>query len=118
MNFRRWILVLMVLAVTCSLPVLAVTTYLGGSPDISAAIAGTNEFTAGSDTTVNVVIQNSGVNLVKYVTKGTVERDDNPTTAKMLTVGLAAGDAPIIVKSDPQNVGDLLTQGMITVPIR
>ncbi|MDD1705096.1 MAG: S-layer protein [Methanoregula sp.] len=118
MNFPRWILVLTVLAVTCSLPVMGITTYLGGSPQISAVIAGTNEFTAGSDATINVLLHNSGVNLVKYVTKGTVERDDDPTTAKMLTVGLAAGKAPILVRSDPQNVGDLYTQGMITAPIQ
>jgi len=117
MEFRRSILILMVLAVACILPVAGITTYLGGSPQMSAAIAGTNEFIAGDDTTINVVVQNSGVNTVKYVTKGTIARDDNPTTAKMVTVSMSAGNAPIVVKSDPQTVGDIPTQGMMTVPI-
>ena len=34
-------------------------------------------------------------------------RDDQPNTAKFLTATLNAGDAPIVIKSDPQMLGDL-----------
>lgn len=132
MKFRRLILILMVLAVACILPVAGVTTYLGGSPQMSAAIAGTNEFIAGDDTTINVIVQNSGTSTSKSVDyacvyggsanvcnyTGSIQRDDIPTTAKMVTVGLSAGNAPIVVKSDPQMLNaDVPTQGIITVPI-
>ncbi len=66
---------------------------------------------------IKVIVWNSGVNDLKFVTKGTIERDDLPTTAKMVTVELSAGDAPVIVKNDPQSVGDIKSQGMVTVAI-
>jgi hypothetical protein len=99
------------------MPVMGVTTYLGGSPHMSAAISGVNEFTPGQDATIKVIVQNSGVDSLKFVLIGNIERDDLPTTAKMVTVGLSAGNAPVIVKNDPQSVGDIKSQGMVTVSI-
>jgi hypothetical protein len=99
------------------MPVMSVTTYLGGSPHMSAAISGVNEFTPGQDATIKVIVQNSGVDSLKFVLIGNIERDDLPTTAKMVTVGLSAGNAPVIVKNDPQSVGDIKSQGMVTVSI-
>jgi hypothetical protein len=99
------------------MPVMGVTTYLGGSPQMSAAISGVNEFTPGQDATIKVIVQNRGVDSLKFVMIGNIERDDLPTTAKMVTVGLSAGNAPVIVKNDPQSVGDIKSQGMVTVSI-
>jgi hypothetical protein len=96
---------------------MAVDTYLGSGPQMSAAISGVNEFTAGQDVTINVLIQNSGLNNVKFITLGTIARDDFPTTAKMVTVGLDPGSAPLRIKSDPQNVGDIKSQGLVKVPV-
>ena len=96
---------------------MAVTTYRGGGPELSAAVSGANEFAPGQDATITVVVQNSGVNNVKDVLDGTIDREDNPTTAKMVKVGLAAGNAPVIIKSDPQDVGDIASQGKVTVRI-
>jgi hypothetical protein len=62
-------------------------------------------------------VQNSGVESMQFVLKGTIAGDDLPTTAKGVTVGLSAGDAPVIVKSDPQVVGDIKSQGIVTVAI-
>jgi hypothetical protein len=107
----------LVMVLWCIIPVMGVTTYLGGSPQMSAAISGTNEFTPGQDATITVIVWNSGVNTLKFVTKGTIERDDLATTAKMVTVGLIAGDAPIVVKNDPQLIGDIKSQGTATVAI-
>jgi hypothetical protein len=118
MNYRRITIIFLLFVLCCSMPVMGVTTYLGGTPQISAAIAGTNEFSPGQDTVISVIVQNRGLNVDKFVLVGTIDRDDAPTTAKMLTAGLAAGTAPVIVKSDPQNIGDLVSQAKATVNIR
>jgi hypothetical protein len=110
MKYYKIIIIFLALGLWCTIPVMGVTTYLGGSPQMSAALSGTNEFTAGEDATIQVIVWNSGVNTLKFVTKGTIERDDLPTTAKMVTVGLSAGNAPVIVKSEPQVIGDIKSQ--------
>jgi hypothetical protein len=117
MEYRSFILLILVLFLGCSMPVLAVDTYLGSGPQMSAALSGVNEFTAGQDITLNILVRNSGLNTVKFVTTGTIERDDLMTTAKMVTVGLDPGSAPVIIKSDPQNVGDIKSQGLVKVPV-
>jgi len=117
MEYRGCIIFILVLFLGCSMPVLAVDTYLGATPHLSAEISGVNEFTPGEDVTIKVIVQNRGVNDLKFLTKGTIARDDLPTTAKMVTVGLAPGNAPIIIKSDSQNIGDIKTQGLYTVSI-
>ena len=117
MKSFKMIIVFLVLGFCCPLPVMGVTTYLGGSPRMSAALSGTNEFTPGQDASIQVIVWNNGVNDLKFVTKGTIERDDLPTTAKMVTVELSAGNAPVIVKNDPQGVGDIKSQGQVTVAI-
>lgn len=117
MNFTLRVILCLALGLWCILPVLGVTTYLDGSPRISAAISGTNEFTPGQDAVIKLVVWNSGVNNLKFVTKGTIERDDLPTTAKMVTIGLSPGNAPLIIKNDPQVIGDIKSPGMANVSI-
>jgi hypothetical protein len=95
-------------------PASADTKYMAGSPELSAAIAGTNELTPGKEVQLAVTIQNSGVNQYKFVSSSIVDRDDLPNTAKFLTVTLSPGDSPIIVKSDPQRVGDLKASNKAT----
>jgi len=86
---------------------MAGSKYMAGSPELSAYISGTNEFRPGDDVKLTIVIENTGLNEFKFVQSGIVDRDDQPNTAKFLTVTLEAGDAPILVKSDPQMLGDL-----------
>jgi hypothetical protein len=117
MKYPNVILIFLVLSLISTLPVMGVDTYQGSSPKMSATISGVNQFTPGQDVTINVLVRNSGVNDVKFVTTGTIDRDDLPTTAKMVTVGLGSGTAPVIVRSDPQNVGEIKSQGLVTVPI-
>ncbi len=105
------------IAVAClilSAPASAGTKYMAGSPDLSASISGTNEFSAGSTVPLQIRIQNTGYNEYKFIGSSIVSRDDLPDTAKFLTVSLAAGDSPIIVKSDPQMVGDLAASATAT----
>ncbi|MCX6684577.1 MAG: NEW3 domain-containing protein [Methanoregula sp.] len=105
------------LAIVCAVifitPAQAGTKYMAGSPELSAYISGTNEVSPGDTVQLKVVIENKGVNEFKFVQSGIVERDDLPNTAKFLTVSLAAGDAPVTIKSDPQMLGDV--QGSSTV---
>lgn len=95
-------------------PVSAGVQYMAGSPELSAYISGTNELTPGTEVQFPVVIQNSGINQFKFVKSGIVDSDDQPNTAKFLTVTLGAGNSPLIVKSDPQMLGDLAVSGTAT----
>jgi hypothetical protein len=117
MKYPKAILIIIILSLICIMPVMGVDTYLGSVPRISAAISGVNEFIPGQDVTINIIVRNSGVIDLKQLTIGTIDRDDLPTTAKMVTVGLGSGSAPIVIKSDPKNVGDIKSQGLVTVPI-
>ena len=81
--------------------------YLYGSPELSATIAGTNEFAPGADTSLTVIISNSGLNTHKIVGSDIVNRDDLPNTAKLATAALKSENTPFTVKTDPQFVSDI-----------
>lgn len=108
------LIVLITLAVFCSTPAAAVVTYLGGSPEMTAYVTGVNEFSPGQDATITVVIQNSGTNQMKFLGDGTIPSDAIPTTAKQVKAGLAAGTAPIVIKTDTQSLGDIASPGQVT----
>lgn len=95
-------------------PVSAGTQYMAGSPELSAYISGNNELSPGTEVQLPVVIQNTGINQFKFVKSIIVDRDDLPNTAKFLTVSLGAGSSPLIMKSDPQMLGDLAVSGTAT----
>ena len=104
----RWLFPLIAVLALLAAPVMAGEKELFGSPKLSAAISGTNEFTPGEDVTVTVKVQNTGVTDVTIVQSSIVTAQDKPNTAKLLVVGLSPGTAPVTVKTDPQMVGDLL----------
>jgi len=110
--------ILFIAGITCALiaicPASAGTQYMAGSPELSAYISGNNELSPGTEVQLPVVVQNSGVNQFKFVKSTIVDSDDLPNTAKFLTVGLGAGSSPLIVKSDPQMLGDLAVSGTAT----
>ena len=97
----------LILCICLIAPAMAGTRYMAGSPDLSAYISGTNEFSPGTEVQLPVTIENTGVNEFKFVQSGIVDRDDLPNTAKFLTATLAPGTAPVIIKSDPRMLGDL-----------
>ncbi|MCK9592134.1 MAG: NEW3 domain-containing protein [Methanoregula sp.] len=102
-------LVIVACAVISISPVQAATgtKYMAGSPELSAYISGSNEVSPGETVQLKVIIENKGVNEFKFVQSGIVERDDLPNTAKFLTVTITHGDVPVVIKSDPQMLGDL-----------
>jgi hypothetical protein len=87
-------------------PVLAGTEYFG-SPNLSAHVVGSNEFSPGKEVQLTIIIENNGLNEVEFIQSGIVTRDDLPNTAKFVTAALNAGDAPLVIKSDPQMLGDI-----------
>lgn len=115
-SFGKLSCILLILCVCLIAPVMAGTKYTSGSPQLSAYISGANEFTPGKDVPLTVVIQNTGLNEFKFINSGIVDRDDLPNTAKFLTVTLNPGNAPIVIKSDPQMVGDLKGSTTVNAP--
>jgi hypothetical protein len=106
MGYRSLLPLAVALALLAA-PVLAGEQELFGSPKLSAAISGTNEFTPGQDVTLTVKVQNTGMTDVTIVRSNIITPADKPNTAKLLVVGLSPGSAPVTVKTDPQMVGDL-----------
>jgi len=104
---KKLMYLLCILCICLIPPVMAGTKYMAGSPQLSAYISGTNEFSPGKDLQLVIVVENTGMNEFKFIQSGIVDRDDQPNTAKFLTATLNAGDAPIVIKSDPQMLGDL-----------
>ena len=99
--------ILLILCLCLIAPAIAGTKYMAGSPQMSAYIAGTNEFSPGQEAKITIVVENTGTNEFKFVQSGIVDREDLPNTAKFVIVGLDAGTAPLVVKSDPQMLGDI-----------
>jgi len=81
--------------------------YLSGSPDLVAAIAGINEFSPGSEQNISLIIRNAGVDEVKILQAGGGGSGDPPSTARMVTLTLLPGTAPVEIKSDSQMAGDI-----------
>lgn len=95
------------LIVFCASPVIAGTKYMSGEPNLTVSISGINEFTPGTTIELPINIENSGLNYMKMVQSGIVDRDDIPSTAKMVRVTLLPDGAPILIKSDSQMAGDI-----------
>lgn len=104
---EKTVYILLILGLCSIAPALAGTEYLSGSPHLSASVAGTNEFGPGNEVRLTITIQNTGLNEFKFVQRGIVDREDLPNTAKFVTVRLGAGTAPVVIKSDPQMLGDI-----------
>jgi len=108
---------LLVLFACMAAPALAGTKYLSGLPNMTAYVAGTNEYSAGADIQIPLVIENTGQSTDKQVSSTVIDRDDPPTTAKFVTVTLSSGDAPLVIKSDPQMIGDIAGLAKKTVTV-
>jgi hypothetical protein len=101
-------------------PAMAGTLYISDGPTLTATIAGTNQFSPGKDILLPVKIENRGLNYLKFVQAGYIERDDLPNTAKFVTASIAPGDSPVIVKSDSQVMGDIPggKSVLVTYPVK
>lgn len=108
-------LALILLAGVLVIPAMAETKMMAGTPSITAAISGKNEFSPGEDATLQVMIQNSGINQWKFVNSNISDSTDQPNMAKLMLVTLKAGDAPVTVKSESQMIGSLFASNQSLV---
>ncbi len=113
---QRYFVLFAVLMVLFSSPVLAGTKYMAGSPQLSASLLGDAEYLPGDTVTLTVYIHNSGLNDIKIIQHNIDTGGELPNTAKMVSAALHPGDAPLIVKTDPQMTGDIPGGSGTTVP--
>jgi len=99
-------------------PSMAAVEYLGGEPILTASLEGQNEYLPGSDAVLVVVIENRGTPEFKMFPAGWAASDIPSSTARLLRAGLGAGDAPVLIKNDPQMVGDLPAESRVEVPFQ
>ncbi|HVP95122.1 MAG TPA: S-layer protein [Methanoregulaceae archaeon] len=109
MSFGRSITILTIFIMLLGIagPVLAGERYLSGGPNLTAAIVGPNDFSPGDEVSLPVAIQNSGLLQYVFTYPNQITAADLPNSAKLMTVTLDPGNSPLIIKSDPQMVGDL-----------
>lgn len=110
------ILALLIGSIFILAPVSAVTQHLGEGPSFTATVSGVNEFEPGEDTTITILVKNTGLNSFKQVMMGTIQPEDQQNTAKTATIGLAPAGGNVTVKTDPQMVGDI--PGGTTLPVQ
>jgi hypothetical protein len=101
------ILILLITLLCIAGPVSAGERYLSGGPNLTAAIVGPNDFSPGEEVTLPVAIQNSGLLQYVFTYPNQITAADLPNSAKLMMVTLDPGNSPLIIKSDPQMVGDL-----------
>jgi hypothetical protein len=99
-------------------PVQAAEKYLGESPDLAVSIEGPNEYYPGKEVTISVLVENRATPGTKVITPGMDPWADRPTTAKLIRVALLPGDAPVIIRTDPQMIGDLPLGSHMSVPFQ
>lgn len=114
MRFRVLFILALFVMVSFS-PVAAGTLYLSGKPELSAFLSGTNEFIPGRDVVIPLLIRNSGLNEIQIIDTRQETRDDPPNRAKLVMAELFAGEAPFVIKSGAQMIGDI--SGGASVPV-
>lgn len=108
-------LLCIVLAVS---PVTAATQYRGTGPAFNVSVIGINEFVPGQDATIHLLVKNTGLNDMKQVMMGTIDPEDQQNTAKFTTIGLSSSGSDVVVKTDPQMVGDIPGGNSVSVDFR
>lgn len=112
------IFTLLMCSILTAAPASAATRYLGDGPSFTATLSGNNEFIPGEDTTIHILVKNIGLNSMKQVGVGTIEPEDQQNTAKTVSIGLASAGDAVIIKTDPQMVGDIRGGNTVTVQFK
>jgi hypothetical protein len=111
-------LTLLVCSALIAVPASAVTQHIGNGPSFTATVNGVNEFVPGEETTVSILVKNTALSTFKQVMMGTIQPEDQQDVAKTTTIGLgSAGDA-VLIRTDPQMVGDIPGGESVTVQFR
>jgi hypothetical protein len=89
--------------------------YLDGTPDLRASIIGQNDYPPGDEQVIVVEVENKalpGTLLPAADDAG----GDSPDSALMVSAALLPGDAPVVVKTDPQMVGTITPGSGAEIP--
>ena len=111
-------LILLMCSILMVVPASAVTQHLGSGPSFTAPVIGTNEFVPGEDTTIRILVKNTDLNSMKQVMMGTIQPEDQQNTAKTVTIGLASAGDAVLIRTDPQMVGDIPGGNSVTVEFK
>ena len=88
-------------------PCLAGERYLSGGPDLFVSLGSTSELIPGVTADLPVTIGNKGTVTMENYYYLSMQPMYPPTTAKSTIIELLPGDAPVLVRSNPQIIGDV-----------
>jgi hypothetical protein len=88
-------------------PCLAGERYLSGGPDLFVSLGSTSELIPGATTELPVTIGNKGTVTMENYYYLSMQPMYPPTTAKSTIIELLPGDAPVLVRSNSQIIGDV-----------
>lgn len=88
-------------------PCLAGERYLSGGPDLFVSLGSTSELVPGATTELPVTIGNKGTVTMEFHNYLSADPMYPPTTARSAIIGLLPGDSPVLVRSNPQIIGDV-----------
>jgi hypothetical protein len=92
---------------------MAVGSIFSGGPDLTVSLQSTNELAPGTTTELPLLVENQGTISEELYYPFTIPSKYSPTTAMGATVALLPGDAPVLVKTNPQKVGDVRAGAVI-----
>ncbi len=89
--------------------------YLDGTPDLRASVIGQNEFFPGDEQVIVIRLENQAMPGT-LLTQAVDAEGDAPNSALMVSAALLPGDAPVVVKTNPQMVGTIAGGSGTDVP--
>jgi len=107
------LVMLCILCGFCISPCMAVGSIFSGGPDLTVSLQSTNELAPGTTTELPLLVENQGTISEELYYPFTIPSKYSPTTAMGATVALLPGDAPVLVKTNPQKVGDVRAGAVI-----
>ena len=112
-NSYGFLILLCILCGFCISPCMAVASIYSGGPDLTVSLESTNELVPGTTTELPLLIENRGTITEEVYYPYTLRSKYTPTTAMGATVQLLPGNAPVLVKTNPQKVGDVAAGAII-----
>lgn len=88
-------------------PCMAGERYLSGGPDLYVSLGSASELIPGATTELPVTIGNKGTVTMEFYNYLSMQPMYSPTTAMSTIIEILPGDAPVLVRSNPQIIGDV-----------
>ncbi len=96
-------------------PCLAGDRYLSGGPDLFISLGSTSELIPGATEELLVNIGNKGTITLETYNYLSMQPMYLPTTAKSTEIEILPGDAPVLVRSNPQIIGEVQAGQIVPV---